>query len=167
MFQKKQAGFTYVELISVIVLLGILGVVVAPKFIGIKNDAYKASVNGFYGGFKSAVNMVHQVWEANGRPTQLTLKDGTVIDMNSAGYPTVSGGGNLACIDLASHILSTTPELKEWNAAGGDSSAGYYVLGVGGGFAYCVYVIRGPMTEGVFRYFSYLPSTGQVSIINS
>lgn len=43
---KKQAGFTLIELIIVIVILGVLSVVAIPKYISLSADANQAATNG-------------------------------------------------------------------------------------------------------------------------
>ena len=45
----KRAGFTMIELIFVIVILGILSAVALPKFIGVSNQAHDQKVNAFVG----------------------------------------------------------------------------------------------------------------------
>ena len=42
----KKNGFTLIELVVVIVILGILAVVAAPKFMNLQNDARNASLKG-------------------------------------------------------------------------------------------------------------------------
>ncbi len=55
----KQHGFTLIELIMVIVIMGILAVVALPKFANLSGDARKAAVTGAQGSVKSAVGIVH------------------------------------------------------------------------------------------------------------
>ena len=55
---KRSAGFTLIELIIVIVILGILAVTAAPKFINLQGDARTSTVNGL----KGAVQAVHHQW---------------------------------------------------------------------------------------------------------
>jgi len=54
----KQRGFTLIELIIVIVILGILAVTAAPKFLDISRDAKIASLNAIAGSMKSTINLV-------------------------------------------------------------------------------------------------------------
>ncbi|WP_283164268.1 type II secretion system protein [Shewanella corallii] len=56
---KKQNGFTLIELVVVIIILGILAVVAAPKFINLSSDAREAALQGVAGSIKGANAMVH------------------------------------------------------------------------------------------------------------
>ena len=56
---KKQNGFTLIELVVVIVILGILTATAAPKFIDISGDARKSSLKALKGTLKSQTGMVH------------------------------------------------------------------------------------------------------------
>lgn len=51
---KKQLGFTLIELVMVIVVLGILAVTAMPKFVNFKVDAQTAALAGVTGGISSA-----------------------------------------------------------------------------------------------------------------
>lgn len=54
----SKRGFTLIELIVVIVILGILSVVAAPKFIDLKTDARIATLEGLKGALESANQLV-------------------------------------------------------------------------------------------------------------
>ena len=54
---KRQNGFTLVELVVVIVILGILAVTAAPKFLNLQQDAREASIQGLKGAMDSASGM--------------------------------------------------------------------------------------------------------------
>jgi prepilin-type N-terminal cleavage/methylation domain-containing protein len=52
---KNQSGFTLIELAIVITILGILAIVIIPKYQDLTSDAKKAANNGVLGGLKSSV----------------------------------------------------------------------------------------------------------------
>ena len=52
---RNERGFTLIELILIIVVLGIMAALAIPKFLDMRADAKKAAVQGALGGVRSAV----------------------------------------------------------------------------------------------------------------
>ncbi|WP_133407285.1 type II secretion system protein [Parashewanella tropica] len=96
---KKNSGFTLIELVIVIVILGILAVTAAPKFINFSDDAYKAKNQGFFGAFSSAIKMAEAKARVSGIPPhgRLTI-GGTKLKFYNY-WPECKAGHNIHCSD--------------------------------------------------------------------
>ena len=77
---KKQAGFTLIELVVVIVILGLLAATALPKFINVTNNARVASLEGVAGGLRSAASLAQSqyILNANNAATTVTMGGATV-----------------------------------------------------------------------------------------
>ncbi|WP_043308087.1 type II secretion system protein [Pseudomonas sp. ML96] len=62
---KNSKGFTLIELVVVIVILGILAAVALPRFMNATKDAHRAAVEGVAGALASAVTLVRSQYELN------------------------------------------------------------------------------------------------------
>ncbi|TNH85427.1 type IVa pilus pseudopilin TppF [Aeromonas sobria] len=92
MMNNRNNGFTLIELVLVIIVLGILAVTALPRFINIKDDALKSTVSATAGSFASAVQLAHAGWAVKVQGQDLALynfsgmgnKD---LDINHYGWP--------------------------------------------------------------------------------
>jgi MSHA pilin protein MshB len=62
---QRSKGFTLIELVVVIVILGILAAVALPRFINATRDAHRSAFSGAAGGLASAVTLVRSQVEVN------------------------------------------------------------------------------------------------------
>jgi len=86
---KTQQGFTLIELVMVIVILGILAATALPKFASLQGDARTASITSAAGAVKSAMAITHAKSLVNGdeaKATSSMVLEGTTINM-VYGYP--------------------------------------------------------------------------------
>ena len=104
---KKQAGFTLIELVIVIIILGILAVTAAPKFLNLQDDAKKAAADGVFSGVSSAMQLVYSKSVLEGeekagktnKPAPSVGSAGGVVATHY-GYPAAASDGIEKAISL-------------------------------------------------------------------
>ncbi|WP_158144322.1 type II secretion system protein [Vibrio metschnikovii] len=105
---KKQGGFTLIELVVVIVILGILAVTAAPRFLNFQGDARKASLQGLKGAIDGAAGIVYGRSAITGKETE---PSDTVDNIAIVyGYPAATTEGiGRAVIGLDSDWTAQSP----------------------------------------------------------
>ena len=87
---KNNLGFTIIELIIVIVILGTLSVTALPKFLNMGQDAHDARAKAIFASFSSAVSMYHGCWQvkgASGYMQDLNCYGDGDLDSSYTGFP--------------------------------------------------------------------------------
>jgi MSHA pilin protein MshA len=122
---KRQQGFTLVELIVVIVILGILAATALPKFINVTRDARISAVNGIAGALRSAVGVAQARYFATGdnAAVGITTADGTAVVVTAAtGVPGNLQTGIGAMIGCGTPVSATDCQgMSTVYAAGGST----------------------------------------------
>ena len=116
----QQAGFTIVELVVVIIILGILAAAAVPRFLDVSDDAYLAQADNTRSSMVTGIAQMKGAWNAAGRPSVRIVDKG---DDDGA-----LGAGD-AFLNTAGYIIDDTSDNANRSTAGlGDCKAIYDVL---------------------------------------
>ncbi len=186
---KKQSGFTLIELVIVVVILGFLAVTAIPKFLDLTDQAKQANIEGMAGGFATAVSLARAQWEAEGRPRNtddennvdydgvtlfLTKENNTTTPRIRPGYVTglSDQGDTLAgltasdCVDIWQNILQQPPRVTDTLATlNSDSTMDYFAAKSGtGATTLCHFYLKETLNKSGDNFIdpgtSLTPATG-------
>ncbi len=188
---RRSQGFTLIELVIVIILLGLLAAAALPRLLSATDEAEVASLEGVAGGFSTGVSIAHAQWATDGNvaggstsgAAKIAINlDGKVFYMNEYGWPAnVNSGEDAAangqtadeCKQVFDNILQSSP--SSTINSGNRANNRYFVsviAGAGGDLAgqtgdVCRYelILSSSAAATETHYFDYDLVDGQVTVV--
>ena len=143
--RRNNGGFTLIELIVVIVILGILAVTAAPKFIDLQSDARLATLNGMKAAINSAVSLTYGKSLVKGVEKNAT---GSKVSINGEevevcyGYPCAAATKIQKVLDIGvfeacsgNSTSGNSTSARDWCYTGGGDSESSIKIFVANGYS--------------------------------
>lgn len=172
---QKQSGFTIIELVVVIILLGILAATALPRFMDVTDEAHDSVVLGVYGGMQTGMSLYHAQWVAEGQPAaSVQLADFGNLRTTPEGYPygTVDNSAtdddvvnDADCSAIFTNVLqSGAPSISAVaNAAGVAGAATDFTTHENSDDCLFYYTAANSAVGAVVATLSYDSETGQIT----
>ena len=184
--RAQASGFTFIELVAVIVLISILAAIAAPRFFNLKDDAEAAALQALAGSFSSGMSIGKAQWIANGNASNSVstndarvVIDGIGFNVNEFGWldsvtetgnPDLSVTGQSAkdCQEVFEFILQSPPRNTIKTDLKSRREAQYAVSVINGSNSdRCRYelIVRSDQDpDNAEFYFDYELLTGRVTV---
>lgn len=195
--KQNQQGFTLIELVIVVVILGLLAATAIPRFLNVTEDAEDATVEGVAGGYATGVGLTRAQWEIEGRPSfnqstnnSFVTIEGLLVGVDGdTGYPTGHLNNDnsteddamtsVDCQSIFNLIMQSAPSITStWDPLQADDFKYFTRVNDGAGASgndichyYLIQTVKNeqtePLTVNVGNGFVYDPRIGQVQVFSN